>query len=533
MKTKFRSGFVPFALWVAATVAAYWIGMSQQSRSDALVDSHNRKGSLNGTNNNSAANAKKAQNNPLLGHGDPNEELASRFVRDPDKGIIELEKLPPGKSTQDAYQDVFEELASIDALRAAALALNLSPGPNRAAALTGVQLIWLGDPKALLDWASTAADTDPDVLQSSLMMVVKSEEKPALAAQYLDKIADPSARNQVITAIASVMSQSDPAGTLSFLGQVASGMTYNNNVQILFGNLSKHDPPTAATLINQLTDLNTRQAVIATLATNWGQSDPQAAVLWTQTLQGADATSALNSVLSGWAQNDPKSVLAYITGTADPSTYYSAVPALAQSMSASDPQSALALVQSLPDGSTKDKALNSALLGMAKSNFAYALDYAINLPVGSNRDTEIGSLVGLQANASPAQAAKLLDQIPAGNAQLNAASTVAAAWVKQNSPTFLDWLGGLPEGDVRDAAIVQLDSSGQAAKHPSAVFAQANSISNPDLRAVQIQTVLINWAVKDPQAALAAAQNANLPDDQRASLVQKLTQSVTRSKNSP
>jgi len=82
----------------------------------------------------------------------------------------------------------------------------------------------------------------------------------------------------------------------------------------------------------------------------------------------------------------------------------------------------------------------------------------------------------------------------------------------------------MPTGSERDEAIGQMVSSTQTAKNPAAVLAWANTISDPQIQAKQIESVLTTWMKSDSIAALNAAQTVNLPDAQKTALIQKLTQ---------
>ena len=466
---------------------------------------------------------------------------------DPGQALTILEQLPSGTTSTEVYSSVFMGWANQNFSEALAAAQALAPGSAHDEALLGVVLSKINtDPQGALNWL---LDLPPENLKSFVGILPSLENaNPQVVKASLDKlmsIPDPAMHSQLINWYTQTLSKDNPSAAISWLGTVTSGDTYNTAVAGLINTLSVPDHgytkdasgetdeytnsknlQAVANLLGNVTDPAARAVAITTLANNWSLTDPKAALTWATSLPSSDAAtraSVLNTIVSAWAKTDPASALAYMQNSDNPAGFLSSAPAIAQSLGAADAQSAFAFVQGLPDGTIKDQALNSALASIAKSDVTGALTYASNLQDGPNRDSAVGGIVNMVARKDPAQAAALLGQIPMGTAQLNATTVVASIWVSKDPPTFLDWLGGLPEGDVRDAAIVQLDSSGQAAKHPSTVFAQANSISNPDLRAVQIQTVLTNWAVKDPQAALAAAQNANLPDEQRTSLVQLLT----------
>jgi hypothetical protein len=177
----------------------------------------------------------------------------------------------------------------------------------------------------------------------------------------------------------------------------------------------------------------------------------------------------------------------------------------------------------LPDGPNKDKALNTTLGAMAKNDLAGTWNFALGLPDGSTRDAAIGGIVQTYSHSDPARIAPLIAELPPGVEQTRTMTAVATEWVQNDSTTFVDWLNDQPDGPMRDAAIVQLSSSSQIIKHPTMIFEHANQISDPALRLVQVQGVLSRWAARDPSAALQAAQKINLPDDQKAAIIQSLS----------
>ena len=84
-----------------------------------------------------------------------------------------------------------------------------------------------------------------------------------------------------------------------------------------------------------------------------------------------------------------------------------------------------------------------------------------------------------------------------------------------------DRINTLPSGEARDGAVTQLISS-QGQKDPATAFTWAASISTDTTRFNELNTVVAQWAAKDPAATTTAIQSASLSDQQRASLLKSV-----------
>ena len=402
------------------------------------------------------------------------DKLSELLQHNRELGLAELAKLPPGSETKDIYMWVFEDWASnpANSLDAAVVAYGLPTGSNRMTALQAVICTWAHNaPQALLDWASSMATVDSVPLQAALTNIAESQSQPALASQYLDKLPDATARNQVIDTIATAMGKADPAGTLDWLNKTATGDTYDSNINNLIGNLAKHDPEQAATLTGSIPDPEVQASAINNLASTWGSTDPQAALAWASGLPDSTASvrnSAISSTIAGWAKTDPRSALAFVQNSPNPTAFLCAAPIIADSLSKTDPPAALNWANSLPAGAAKDQALSNVLINSAAADFNSAWNVATSLPTGDGRDLAMANLVGVEANKNPTQAAAIVGQLSAGSAQISATGQLAAAWVVQDTNGFIAWVLALPSGDQHDAALSAALKAVQSAKLPQA-----------------------------------------------------------------
>ena len=83
--------------------------------------------------------------------------------------------------------------------------------------------------------------------------------------------------------------------------------------------------------------------------------------------------------------------------------------------------------------------------------------------------------------------------------------------------------------DTQLRVFEQITVASAVLSDPATAFQWAITIGNSDARYPQLMSSIVLWAKKDPSAAAAAVQNADLPDDQRASLLDDIRQVAPRS----
>ncbi len=474
---------------------------------------------------------------------------------DPVRGFSEIAKLPSGIISAADFSNIFSSMAAKDPAAAMAVLNSLPDGPNHDNAVKGVANGWLrADPKAALEWISSLA---PDVAQPLLTNALTRPgalgTNPQIAALYVDKLVDPAARDQAIGAITPGLARANPAGALAWLGNVSTGDAYAKGVASIFNLLvapesetklmaggatmtsgigGLHDPAAAVALLNKVTDPAARTGAIGEIAAGWAKTDPAAAVNWAASLPAADtaaSTAALNTIVAGWTKNDPEAAAAFVQKSGNPSAFLPDAPAIADSLSKYDATAALNFVQTLPDGAARDQAVNNVLVNASATDFPTAWNFATSLPAGPSRDAAMDSLVTTAAAKDPAQALPLLDEFSAGTVRNGATRALAKTWAAQDPQAASIWMQSLPPSTQRNVAIVELITA-QVNKDPASTLQWANAVTTDTTRANQIQRVITTWAKSDPAAALNAIPSANLPDDQKAALVQGIQQAQAKAK---
>ncbi len=430
-----------------------------------------------------------------------NNALEALAEKDLALAFAELDKLPPDLGAAGPYCRVYQVWASQPEhfSEVAAAALALPPGEARSGALRGVALS--SDYEDALRFASALLPENPSILTDAIKDAVP--KVPQLAASFVENIQDVKARNETIEYVTAhwgddlgdnsnmtpweIRKTAAPMA-LDWLNEVATGTTYDHAVQDIFRHVSGMED--APALLEKVTGLDLRAQMINGIASDW-TGGREAGIAWAQSLPDADRAagdSAAALILSRWWSNEPAAAAAYVQNLPDQSLFLAAASNIANYLVADSPKAALEFVQNLPDGSNKDMALSSALYQIAQFDFSTAWNYALNLPADPKRDATLNGLVITESMNDPAAAAGIISQIPAGPAQIEATNTFAAAWAQQNPKALAGWLANQPAGDLRDAATVQLISA-QSASNPNSALELANSISDPQTKAAQVELV--------------------------------------------
>jgi len=161
-------------------------------------------------------------------------------------------------------------------------------------------------------------------------------------------------------------------------------------------------------------------------------------------------------VAQAWAAVDPGGATTWAASLSDSEERKSTLTDVALQIAQTDPASAVGLAERLDFGGRNGTLENLAQL-WADKDLAAALDWATQQPAGGQRDQIIARMAFVQAHTAPEDAVNLVvDQIPPGPAQDEAAMSVLNQWGMQDYPEALDWVNQFQEGPLRDRALKEL-----------------------------------------------------------------------------
>ena len=100
-------------------------------------------------------------------------------------------------------------------------------------------------------------------------------------------------------------------------------------------------------------------------------------------------------------------------------------------------------------------------------------------------------------------------------------TSLAQQWAEYDPAGASEWIGTLPGGQARDAAVGRLVGK-IAVSDPSSAFAWASTVVDDGDRSTLLQTTFNSWRKLDATAARSAIESADWPDDEKSKWLDKV-----------
>ncbi|HVU37595.1 MAG TPA: sigma-70 family RNA polymerase sigma factor [Opitutales bacterium] len=445
---------------------------------------------------------------------------------DPKQALALLQSLPAmqeSRAFRNMYEAVFSTWAGNDPAAASAAVMKLPANRMRVFAIQNVADGWAStDPQGALAWAATlpAGAIRSGAMNSALTELAQTD--PQAAISFAGNLTDSMDRNNYLGKIASEWGQNDPAAALAWADENVSGKAHDDAVQGILGKLGLSNPEAAQAYVAQMPDNPLRDEAINQLAVSWAEGDPKSALNWMQTLDGPNGATPtvlaqMVNIVNDWAVIDPRGTAAYVQTLEGSPNFGRLMAQIGANWASADPQTALAWAQSVPADGGYNDATKAVLTAIAVQDPQAAWNDAGQMLTGDARNEAMSNIIIKWSAQNPAQAVPALASLPEGSLLDKATSTLATNWLKQDPTAASQWIDTLPAGSARDGAVEQLISA-EGANNPSAAFNWALTIGNGNAQQTQLNNVVLQWAQRDPAAAAAAIQSANVSDSQRAYL---------------
>lgn len=454
--------------------------------------------------------------------------------------------LPAGQGRSQLLTSVASEWAQTDAAGAVAWASALPSGVERNQVLQSVVMQWAVQDFEAADRYVREMPAGQAKNQFLAQIAMQMDNKdPAVVMKWMKEL--PAAqRTQAAQHVIHSLSRSDPAAALELLeslpagaqrrgmwvGQVVNGWAESDLPQAVawvkglpdgetkrqaLMNLSwrwmETAPQEAVEYATSLPPGRTREQVLGQAASNWGMRDPAAASAWAVGLPEGEARQrALVSVLGAWSSSAPTDAATFVANLPPGGLQTEAALGVAGVWAEQSPQEAMSWIRGFTDPSVKEQAQARVLGTWARNDGEGASDFLRAQPAGHERDVLVTSAINGLAHQDPSQAAALTTLISAESDQRgNAWSQVAGAWAQEDPAAAAQWLGGLPAGGQRDAALNGFVHS-SLFNDPSVAATAAALITDPAQRAAAVQMVAGRWRDVDREAAERWLRTVPLPD---------------------
>lgn len=187
--------------------------------------------------------------------------------------------------------------------------------------------------------------------------------------------------------------------------------------------------------------------------------DPLAAARFAETnILGEGRERAMHCVARLWAAQDALSAAGWAATLANAVERDAILTEVCRKVAEKDPGEAVRMRSE----SVADRASNTGLETLAQtwaeSDFTAAQDWVLSRAPSGQRDQIVARLAFVRSKTSPLEAAKLVvDSIPPGAAQTEAAMSVLHQWAARDPAAAQSWAENFPEGDLRSRALKEID----------------------------------------------------------------------------
>ena len=267
---------------------------------------------------------------------------------------------------------------------------------------------------------------------------------------------DPQEKAASIRAAGAEAARKDPASALALVGDFTSEQDKLEFLRGIYSIWAADDPVSALDYAKStLTAGLARSEAIGIAVNKWAGKDPRAAWLWSEAnLTGPLQEQAFTDVLIGWTRNSPLDAARWLT-----STGYNSQPllnAVASTWAERSPKDAYNWAKSLPNRESRI----SALIGPTREWLNQDPKQAIPIITAELTQPNSGPLVTVIAdtlgNNNPQSASVVVESLPPGAIQDEAAATLAIVWAASDVKAAVAWSNTLKSEAMRRQVITHI-----------------------------------------------------------------------------
>jgi len=162
-----------------------------------------------------------------------------------------------------------------------------------------------------------------------------------------------------------------------------------------------------------------------------------------------------------WARTFPAGALAWLRNAPDGPQRDTVAEIVCPQLALTDPSQAVDVAERCGPSGTNlmENVLDNLAQLWAERDEQAALAWAAAKPPGNDRDRLLERIAFVESQTDPANAVRLVvEQIPPGETQEQAAMTVVYQWARQNADAAMAWAQSFPPGDLRDRAIQEVEN---------------------------------------------------------------------------
>lgn len=478
--------------------------------------------------------------------------LAFWAERDAEAAVQAFQRLPSASSQPAILFAMIPAVARTAPHLAIRLVDQMEPGREGTAAMILLSSLIQNDSTAAAEWINGMADGPAKnrMLAQYYQQLAKEDPREAATAalqqlsgrqrnEQLGRIVGEWGRSSFAEALEFVQSLSDaglrleaqdslawaaaggalpPEEAIAWITANVSGRTMAGAVQLVIRNLAETDPLRAARVVADLPLGRSYQSGLTTLASSWAGSDPVGAYRWLQEIPaGAERQRAFSAFSRSFAEANPDRAIRFLAEVSDPAERATLVRDVAAQIADDDPAAALRWSDAIQDDALRQEAQRSVILAWTEQNPVAVARFVLertDLNLSSSEFRRIGSAY---AARDPAGAGEWIFALPA-EVQPRVVDMVVREWVGSDAYAASEWVANLPEGAVRESAVENMVRMVMRFE-PDSAFAWATTLSDDSNRRRLTSQAAGVWGVSDPEAAMAAVRQADLPAEEKERLL--------------
>lgn len=277
----------------------------------------------------------------------------------------------------------------------------------------------------------------------------------------------------------------------------------------------------------------------------WGRLDGPAAVAFASELEGRTREWTMGTALSGWASENPADAIAHVEAIEDNGERSRWTNGLVSGLAQHDIATATDYVYSLAenDAPLTDRYMETIVRQQLTQGLDAATTWTDTLPDGELKGSALGRVADEFARLDPAEAATWVTQYAEQDFATNAIGEISEEWAENDPAAAIQWTESLPEGEGRRRAVAEAvyewagDNLTEAGNYvsnlqpgeerdsavssyarrvinedPAVAVEWALSIQGEELRQETTARTVREWRERDPTAAQAFLDEAQLPE---------------------
>lgn len=286
----------------------------------------------------------------------------------------------------------------------------------------------------------------------------------------------------------------------------------------------------------------------------WGAMDGAGAMTFAATLEGREKQRFIADALTGWAGSTPAEAISWLEGLADGEEKERFRASVVGGLADRDIGEATNYVfQRAQLGDKRAENFLAIVAGeeIRKNGTAHAIQWAENLPDGPLRGAALDRVAGSYvredpqaaaawaekfvstphggrvieevadewAERDPVAAVSWLDKLPESAGRSEGMFSALQEWTQRDPTAASHYLAAMPASDARDSAVSGFTRV-LAREDPEAAVIWASTISSGEARLRAIIQAGRSWYRQDASSATAWIENASLPPEARARIME-------------